>query len=337
MADAKITQLNELTTPALEDLLAIVDDPGGSPETKKVTICNLLSAITLPPQGGMLNGQIVVSVSANDLIVAIKGLDGNDPSATNPVYVRIGNSIRQITAALSKTLADGTNWFNAGGAELATRAVDYFVYLIWNTTPATDIVDLGFARIPYGRTYADFSTTTTNEKYLAYANGSAPTSTDECEVIGRFTATLSAGAGYTWSISGTGSVINRPIYETQSLNFTPSYSAASPMTYKSVTTNNASYQIKGDTISVQIASVGTTGGTTHREIWFTLPFTPNATVYDGSNHIGWGGNCYDTSWQHASFEWLPTSSVVRVMKQVEANWALAASKYIECGNIFYRL
>jgi hypothetical protein len=41
MADSKITQLTELTTPAVGDLLAIVDDPSGSPETKKITITNL--------------------------------------------------------------------------------------------------------------------------------------------------------------------------------------------------------------------------------------------------------------------------------------------------------
>lgn len=44
MADAKITQLTELTDPALVDLFAIVDDPSGSPSTKKVSL-DTLSAI----------------------------------------------------------------------------------------------------------------------------------------------------------------------------------------------------------------------------------------------------------------------------------------------------
>lgn len=43
MADAKITQLTELTTPVGSDLLVIVDDPGGTPITKKVTVTNLLT------------------------------------------------------------------------------------------------------------------------------------------------------------------------------------------------------------------------------------------------------------------------------------------------------
>lgn len=43
MADQKVTALTELTTPAVEDLLCAVDDPSGSPITKKLTIGKLLT------------------------------------------------------------------------------------------------------------------------------------------------------------------------------------------------------------------------------------------------------------------------------------------------------
>ena len=44
MADAKITELAELdATPDDSDLVALVDDPGGSPVTKKITVANLSS------------------------------------------------------------------------------------------------------------------------------------------------------------------------------------------------------------------------------------------------------------------------------------------------------
>ena len=43
MANKKITQLTELTTPAGADILPIVDDVAGTPTTKKVTVNNLLS------------------------------------------------------------------------------------------------------------------------------------------------------------------------------------------------------------------------------------------------------------------------------------------------------
>jgi len=43
MADTKITGLTALTTPTTDDVLAVVDDPGGSPVTKKLSILNLLT------------------------------------------------------------------------------------------------------------------------------------------------------------------------------------------------------------------------------------------------------------------------------------------------------
>ena len=43
MANEKITELTALTTPDAADLLAIVDDPSGTPVTKKITVANLLS------------------------------------------------------------------------------------------------------------------------------------------------------------------------------------------------------------------------------------------------------------------------------------------------------
>ena len=43
MANQKITQLTSLSDPALTDVLPIVDDPGGTPVTKKVTVATLLA------------------------------------------------------------------------------------------------------------------------------------------------------------------------------------------------------------------------------------------------------------------------------------------------------
>lgn len=40
MAEATIWDLTELTAPALEDLLAVVDDPGGTPTTKKLALAD---------------------------------------------------------------------------------------------------------------------------------------------------------------------------------------------------------------------------------------------------------------------------------------------------------
>ena len=195
------------------------------------------------PEGFLLNGKIVPSVASNNLTVAIKGLDGNNPSATNPIYVRIGDTIRSITSALSVTKNAGTNWCNAGSAELATKEIDYFVYLGYN---ATDGVVIGFSRIPYATEYSQFSTTTTNEKYCAISTITNAAAGDDYVVIGRFAATLSAGAGYTWSVPTFTSInlIQRPIYESRWLNWIPSWTLKDGTLTTTYTVRTGLYKIK---------------------------------------------------------------------------------------------
>lgn len=211
------------------------------------------------PQGFLVNGQISRTVVSNDLIVAIKTLAGTDPSATDPVYVRIGNNVRAITAALSITLADGTNYFGSGASELATLEVDYFVYLVWVTGSST--VALGFARVPHGRTYADFSGTNTNVLYLA--TSTTPASGDEVELVGRFNATLSATAAFTWSVPATSVIINRPVFETRNLTWTPTLVGFSA----NPTNVIYQYRIVGNTVG---ALIGQSTAGTSNAVTFTV-------------------------------------------------------------------
>jgi hypothetical protein len=46
MADKKVTQLTALTTPTAPDLLMIVDDPNGTPVSKKITLKSFFGAVT---------------------------------------------------------------------------------------------------------------------------------------------------------------------------------------------------------------------------------------------------------------------------------------------------
>ena len=244
-------------------------------------------------EGQMMNGKLSITVSTNDLTVALKTIAGTDPSALDPVYIRINGTVRKCTAALSKTLADGTNWFNSGSAELAAQEADYFVYAIWNTTPATDIMDLGFARVPFFNVYSEASATTTNEKYLAYANGSAPASTDDMVNIGRFAATLSAGAGYTWTVPTftTTNLIQRPTFETRPLLWTPAWT--------NLTVGDATvtywYQrmgrrLRGAVSLIAGASTSISGSVSH-----TMPFGRSSTYGATVNFPSWICRLFDAT------------------------------------------
>jgi len=208
------------------------------------------------PEGFLVNGKISRTVASNNMTVATKTLADNDPSADDPVFVRIGNTVHAITAALSVTKNAGTNWMNLGAAEHATQDADLFVYLGYNST---DGVVLGFSRIPYGRVYGDFSATTTNDRYAAISTITNATATDQYEVIGRFNATLSASASYNWSVPATDITINRPIFETRFLVY------AAQLTGFSVNPSTiiSRYQISGMRIHMEIsASTGTSNATT---------------------------------------------------------------------------
>lgn len=239
----------------------------------------ILTSTKYAPRGFLINGKIVPSVSSNNLTVAIKGLDGNDPSGSNIVYVRIGDTVRQITSALSVTKNAGTNWFNSGQAGLATKERDYFVYLGYN---ATDGVTLGFSTIPYATEYDDFSATTTNEKYAAISDISNAASGDDYELIGRFAATLSAGAGYTWSVPtfSNKNLIQRPIYETRWLDWVPAYATTGTSFTNAPASTVSKYKVRGNDIYFRnvLTCNATSGGTGGINVT-QMPFTAGEQAF----------------------------------------------------------
>lgn len=52
MADKKVTELDALTTLSADDLFMVVDDPAGSPSTKKVTAGSVFGDINFPAKIG---------------------------------------------------------------------------------------------------------------------------------------------------------------------------------------------------------------------------------------------------------------------------------------------
>lgn len=218
------------------------------------------------PEGVLVNGVIFVEVQSSDLYVWIKTLAGTNPSTTDPVYIRLNGTVRKITSSLSVVKADGTNWANLGGSELAAKLVNLFVYIGYNTT---DGVVVGWSRIPGARKYSDFSTTSTNEKYAAISTITSAAADDFYTVVGRFSATLSAGAGYTWSVSGTGDIVQRPIFETDWLTYLPVYTNLTTTSG----TLTARYLIDRKYIYVEIDFIFGASSAISGAVSFTLPYT----------------------------------------------------------------
>jgi len=94
MADKKVTQLTALTAPANNDLLMIIDDPLGSPISKKITLEDLLGTTSQLQVGG------VDIVATNDM-----DLGGDTVTITGTTSVAI----------------DGALTINDAGADADTR------------------------------------------------------------------------------------------------------------------------------------------------------------------------------------------------------------------------
>jgi hypothetical protein len=219
------------------------------------------------PEGVCENEKIVPSVTSNNITVALKTLAGNDPSATDPVYCRIGGVVRSITAALSLTdTTNAGNIYNADSAELNGKEIDYFVYLYWNTIASQ--VRITNARIPYANLISDFSSSITNEKFTDAAYPGSANGTDIADNIGRFAATLTASGGNgNWSVPTftASNLINRPIYETRWLSYLP--------TGTGYTAGGAVYKISGSTLYLMVNSTASISGSS-----LTLPMSSYSAV-----------------------------------------------------------
>lgn len=282
MADQKISELTAHTSPIDTDIFPILDITAS--ETKKISITVLKSILLRAPEGTMYNGKIVPSVASNNLTVALKTMAGNNPSASDPVNVMIGGVNRTITSALSVTLNAATNWMNLGSAELATKETDFPTFLSYN---ATDGVVIGFSRY-FGNMFSDFSATTTNEKYLAYS-GSHAASSDPFVNIGRFAATLSAGAGYTWSVPTFTALnlVQKPTCRTRPMNIAAVlYGSSGSAGSYAQSVENIDYEIIENVCyfraSFRVTNVGSWGGT----VMLKMPFAPSGDEFPIIGFIG---------------------------------------------------
>lgn len=273
--------------------------------TGTITPPNTFYSTLALAEGQMLYGKISATVASNNLTVALKHCDsaGNlsDPSAAKPVYVMIGGVLRSITAALTYTLPAGSASFKAGSAELATKAIDYFAYLVWKASDSSWII--GWSRIPYATVYSDFSATQDDANYLA--RNATPAAGDVAVLIGRFEATLSAGAGYTWSVPTftATNLIQRPIYETRWLDWTPTVSWVAGTAPTGAGANYSSrYKVAGDRCFIHYMKTNMTAGATVTRMSLTMPFNLN-NPSGGNLSLMSGAVSTDLAAQNTSVAW----------------------------------
>lgn len=116
MADAKITALTELTDVALADLVAIIDDPSGTPLSKKATVQNVLESVN--------NASDISTIAEGDRIPII-----DDPAGTPTIKYTTPAELRAIVGIESFIIAcsDETTVLGAASTSvpLATFRMPY--------------------------------------------------------------------------------------------------------------------------------------------------------------------------------------------------------------------
>lgn len=274
MADLFITELDAITDFDDTDLVVVEKNPGGTPETNKMTIADVITKYLVRN-----TYQISRTVASNNLTVAIKDSDGNNATAAKPLNFNINGTIRKLSGSLSVAVNAGVNTFNLGAAEFLNSDQELFVYIGYRASDTSVFVLL--SRMPHKREYADFSATATSERYGAYS-GSAPAATDKVAVIGRVNIRNSGTASFNWSIPAADVVINRQVERTNWLSWAPTQTG-----YSANPTLVAQYKIIDDTIfwAVNPSAGGTSNATTST---ITLPFV-SATLAGFNNFsVGYG-------------------------------------------------
>lgn len=93
MADQKVTELTNLTTAASEDVFYIVDDPSGTPVSKKITAKNLFGSVpanTTFTHFATFNNKVT---AANGVMTLATSTTVGSNNATNVLGVGMQGSI----------------------------------------------------------------------------------------------------------------------------------------------------------------------------------------------------------------------------------------------------
>jgi hypothetical protein len=172
-------------------------------------------------EGECINNKITATVGSDDLTVRLKTREGSDPTSSSQVYCRIGDTILKVSSALSVTLddADG-DYFDWDTGKIQGNDAQLFVYIINNNGTAQLGVSPSCHLTTVETNYYDAGGQTGSAGFTNMVMSGTRNATNTCQVIGRIN--VKQADDNDWESPGTSLVINRPIYETESLKMTNS-------------------------------------------------------------------------------------------------------------------
>ncbi len=118
MADKKVTQLTALTAPANTDLLLIIDDPAGSPVSKKITVEDLfgtttgltVTTVNVTATGNATLAANNITLDATNNITLSRGTVINEDGADSDTRIESDNNANMVFVdASADAVGIGTN------------------------------------------------------------------------------------------------------------------------------------------------------------------------------------------------------------------------------------
>lgn len=153
MADTKITALSELTSVDDSDVIAIVDDPSGTPTSKKITKKNLVKDIVNADLSATAN--IALSKLATDPLARANHTGSQAQSTITNLTTDLGNK-----APLASPTFTGT--VTTASVDVAGNNIDNIQNLIHDTSTTTTTLDFNADQLQTITINANTSFTTSN-------------------------------------------------------------------------------------------------------------------------------------------------------------------------------
>jgi hypothetical protein len=264
--------------------------------------------------------KIVPTVAASTLTVSIKHIDGSDPSASNPLFFRVGDVEYSLTSAVAFNLGGGSvNWFSMNTVGVAGNDTDFFLYAIGETGASAGL-KFGIARVPFATRMGDLRSTTTSQRYIA-GNWANYNTSDPVVLLGRFNATMNTSLN--WTSAGS-IVVNYPVYDTRWMSWNPSVTG-----FSTFSVGNNHYQVVGENV-LWIARISGTSNST--QFTFSLPFAPITAII--SNNIFFIARITDNSVAGVAMSQFTINNIMTCYRDIGGNaFAAAGSKGFE-GSVF---
>ena len=133
MADKKITALTAATSAASEDLLHIIDDPGGSPVNKKLTVQNFLNSITHTSTG--------TATANTETLLSLTHTANADPVTTGTANKLNNVASLQVTSSATGAAAGNMSYDRFYAADISNKIADANTVIVTESAAARITLD----------------------------------------------------------------------------------------------------------------------------------------------------------------------------------------------------